>query len=289
MEVIAQKSYASALANSIRAALAGPNWTPWHWAITLAPCALIAVNSFFSTAFLAEQEGFRFLPAAEFFLRLVGFCAWAVAIRGGWAISQFVAQADFSKRAHVWMAHGLFSFFASIVIILLISPLFFAMQYPATWLDGLPAKVAYVWLEHVGLLLLGYFMAMGLFSALRQGQREAAQKPHPQPHRLEVAVDGVRRIVEQEKIVWIEAMGNYVTLHLDGESILMRSSLNDVESKLNPQTFYRSHRSAIVNVASVCSYERKKNGLYAISLSGGAAAPLSRQKLSTFRARTSIS
>ncbi len=50
---------------------------------------------------------------------------------------------------------------------------------------------------------------------------------------------------------WCEASGNYVTLHVGRESHLLRTTMNALEPKLDPDQFMRIHRSAIVNLDRV--------------------------------------
>jgi two-component system LytT family response regulator len=47
----------------------------------------------------------------------------------------------------------------------------------------------------------------------------------------------------------IKAAGMYVVLHTAGKEVPYRSSLTDIEAKLDPRHFIRIHRSAIVNLA----------------------------------------
>jgi two-component system LytT family response regulator len=55
-------------------------------------------------------------------------------------------------------------------------------------------------------------------------------------------------LIAVEDIDWVEAAGNYVTLHVAGESLRMRSTLSALEGRLDPGRFLRIHRSIIVNV-----------------------------------------
>lgn len=54
--------------------------------------------------------------------------------------------------------------------------------------------------------------------------------------------------VRTEDVDWLEASGNYVTVHVGRESYLVRETLNAMESRLDPQRFMRLHRSTIVNI-----------------------------------------
>uniref|UniRef100_UPI00352A70D4 LytR/AlgR family response regulator transcription factor n=1 Tax=Salmonella sp. M9-3 TaxID=3240318 RepID=UPI00352A70D4 len=49
--------------------------------------------------------------------------------------------------------------------------------------------------------------------------------------------------VKADDIEWIEADGDYATLHSGGKTYLVRESLNRLSQKLNPNQFMRIHRS----------------------------------------------
>jgi hypothetical protein len=57
--------------------------------------------------------------------------------------------------------------------------------------------------------------------------------------------------VRTDDIDWIEASGNYVRLHLKEQSYLFRETMNQMESRLDTQRFFRIHRSRIVNTERI--------------------------------------
>jgi two-component system, LytTR family, response regulator len=57
--------------------------------------------------------------------------------------------------------------------------------------------------------------------------------------------------VRLEDIHWINAEGNYLRLHLEKESYLLRATMASLESKLSPDSFMRIHRSTMVNLKCV--------------------------------------
>jgi two-component system LytT family response regulator len=61
--------------------------------------------------------------------------------------------------------------------------------------------------------------------------------------------------VKVSDIDWIEAAGNYVELHCDEKTYLMRETMNTLEHRLNPSHFLRIHRSTIVNLDKVKSIQ----------------------------------
>jgi len=83
-------------------------------------------------------------------------------------------------------------------------------------------------------------------------------------------------LVKTEEVDWIEAAGVYVTLHAGSKEHLYRASLTAVGDHLDPCRFVRIHRSAIVNIRSVASLERRSHGEFEVVLKTGARLMLSR-------------
>jgi two-component system, LytTR family, response regulator len=81
-------------------------------------------------------------------------------------------------------------------------------------------------------------------------------------------------LLRTSTIDWIEAKGNYVSLHRGKESSLARKSLSALEKELDPKVFVRVHRSAIVNIDRIREFQRMFNGEYRILLNGGTRLPL---------------
>ncbi len=82
--------------------------------------------------------------------------------------------------------------------------------------------------------------------------------------------------VRAEEIDWIEAAGNYVKLHVGPEAHLFRETMNALEARLNADTFYRVHRSHIVNIERVRELQPWFNGEYVVFLKDGTRLTLSR-------------
>ena len=63
------------------------------------------------------------------------------------------------------------------------------------------------------------------------------------PHRLDrfvVKSGGRVYFVRAEEIDWIESAGNYVKLHVGGETHLLRETMTAIEAQLDPEAFFRS-------------------------------------------------
>ena len=82
--------------------------------------------------------------------------------------------------------------------------------------------------------------------------------------------------VRTAEIDWIEAAGNYVKLHVGNDTHLFRETMNTLESQLPAETFYRIHRSHIVNIERVKELQPWFNGEYVVFLRNGTRLTLSR-------------
>jgi len=83
-------------------------------------------------------------------------------------------------------------------------------------------------------------------------------------------------LVRAEDVDAIEAQGNYVRLNLANSSHLLRDTLNNIESQINPRMFVRIHRRTIVNIDRVKEVQTWARGEYRVVLFTGAHYTLSR-------------
>lgn len=82
--------------------------------------------------------------------------------------------------------------------------------------------------------------------------------------------------VKQEDIEWIDAAGDYMCVHAEGETYIMRMTMKQLENELDPAMLQRVHRSTIVNVKRVREMQAHINGEYFLTLNGGHTVKLSR-------------
>ena len=91
-----------------------------------------------------------------------------------------------------------------------------------------------------------------------------------------VKSDGRVYLLRSADIQWFEAVGNYVRVHTEDDTYLMRSRLALFERQLDAAQFTRVHRSTIVNVDFVREFRATPNGDYAITLRDNTDLTLSR-------------
>jgi two-component system LytT family response regulator len=77
-------------------------------------------------------------------------------------------------------------------------------------------------------------------------------------------------------IDWIDAAGDYMCLHADGQTHVLRATMKELEEMLDPAVFQRVHRSTIVNLARVKSLRPHLNGECFLKLQSGQEVKLSR-------------
>lgn len=110
-----------------------------------------------------------------------------------------------------------------------------------------------------------------LVAMMKDLKREA-----PRSDRLVVKSGGRLFFLRSDEIDWIEAAGNYVRLHVGPQSHLLRETMNAIEARLDPERFFRIHRSRIVNVERIQEMQPWLNGEYSIVLKTGGRLTISR-------------
>jgi len=75
------------------------------------------------------------------------------------------------------------------------------------------------------------------------------------------AVRTGRRItyVFADEIDWLEAVGDYVGLHVGKNRPLIRATLDDLEGRLDPRKFVRIHRSSVVQLSRIREVQKLPN------------------------------
>jgi len=99
--------------------------------------------------------------------------------------------------------------------------------------------------------------------------------------------DGQRIVrVPPSDICWIDAAGDYLCIHTERETHVLRATMRELEQRLDPRRFPRIHRSVIVNAARVTALRPHLNGEYFLTLDTGHELKLSRSyrdRLALFR------
>ncbi len=105
---------------------------------------------------------------------------------------------------------------------------------------------------------------------------EEMRAPAASGDRVMVRDSGRVVFIDVEHIDWIEAEGNYVRIHTQSQSHLLRETMANLQLRVGAQRFFRIHRSRIVNVARIKELHLAAGGDYDVILENGVKLGLSR-------------
>lgn len=91
--------------------------------------------------------------------------------------------------------------------------------------------------------------------------------------------------ISVDEICLIEAADQYVYVYTNETKLLMRLSMDHLEQMLDPDVFFRSHRSFIIRIDQVISVEQYEPRNFLIHLKSGHQAKLSQPRKDEFHRR----
>jgi two-component system LytT family response regulator len=94
--------------------------------------------------------------------------------------------------------------------------------------------------------------------------------------RAVIKTRGKLQFIDYDEIYWIEAAANYIRVHTETESYLVRTTIGAVERRIDSRRFLRIHRSIIVNFRHVRELEPCNSNEYIVTLTNGKSLSLSR-------------
>jgi len=102
------------------------------------------------------------------------------------------------------------------------------------------------------------------------------RQERPWADRLLVRQGDRHVLVRTSALQWIEAEDNYVRLHVEGTSHLLRQTMSGILVRLDPAQFRRIHRSAIVNLDCIKEFQPWTGGDHLVIMRDGTRLTLSR-------------
>ena len=96
--------------------------------------------------------------------------------------------------------------------------------------------------------------------------------------RFMIKASGRVLFLKAEDVDWIAADDYYVKLHAGRKTHMLRETLSDLETRLDPEKFIRIHRSTIVNIERIKELHPHFNGEYLVILQDGTELKLSRSR-----------
>jgi len=98
-------------------------------------------------------------------------------------------------------------------------------------------------------------------------------KEEPEFPDIELKYDGILKVINTRRILFIEAVGNYIRIHLEGEKpLLVTQTMKYIMSLLPQQHFTRVHKSYIVKREAIAEIRKTE-----ISLANKTVLPIGRK------------
>jgi hypothetical protein len=124
------------------------------------------------------------------------------------------------------------------------------------------------------LVLLRLQGEAALLSAPDEGQ---PIEPVERPERFLVKKLGKEYLLPAAEVEWLEAWGNYVNLRVRGKDHPLRSTMAEIETRLDSTRFVRVHRSHIVNLDYLIEIDPQESGDAKARMKDGTNIPVSRR------------
>ena len=110
-------------------------------------------------------------------------------------------------------------------------------------------------------------------------EKRSSDQEQPRParrflQRLAVEANEEIVLVRVDDIRWMQSSGNHIRLHLGKTSYLIRQSMKNLQTMLDPNRLLRVHRNAIVNLDHVEEFHLPPNGNMFVKLNDGLCLPL---------------
>ena len=97
--------------------------------------------------------------------------------------------------------------------------------------------------------------------------------------RIPVEMRGKVRVVPAQEVDFIIADGPYAELYSGDRKYVIRESMQNLEDKLDPEMFIRTHRSVIVRVDLIETLHKGAGGDYEVQLKSGRRLRVSRSRI----------
>jgi two-component system, LytTR family, response regulator len=124
-----------------------------------------------------------------------------------------------------------------------------------------------------------------ILAIYKESLNTLSEQAHQEKIRIEkitVAEQFGFRMVEVADIMYLQADSNYTIIHLSGlNKIVATRTLSDFEKLLDPPTFFRIHKSTIINMNFLRAYSSYEGNF--AELNDGTQLTISRRKLNEFR------
>lgn len=250
----------------------GSEWTTRQWMTALAP-GIFAAFFFAGRAEFAPLSSSGLSGWVHLVFGLVLFSLWAPITWGAWHLHRHTLEQN-RNALTILCVHTAFGTVLASMVLFLVSCAAVQMN-PHVPFEQVWRVFEYKWLSFFPFLILLYGATVHAFHG-RQRMRSTT------PVETQVAPivfwwNGQQLLVPPKTIRWVEAQGDYVTLHTDNNQYTLKITLNTLEKRLKPAGFTRTRRNALVNIQHIDAILPAGRSTYKLKLNNGDLAPLARR------------
>jgi two-component system LytT family response regulator len=131
-------------------------------------------------------------------------------------------------------------------------------------------------------------MTQRLVTLLQATPPPAPVAAHQYLDRISVELRGQVRVVPVDRIDYITASGPYAELHVQDRVFAVRERMQTLAEQLDPDVFFRIHRSAIVRLDRIDTLLRSSGGDYGVRLKNGVELSVSRTRREELEAKMGV-
>lgn len=109
-----------------------------------------------------------------------------------------------------------------------------------------------------------------------EGEAARAASPVGADRKIAIRDRDAVRLIREDSIAWVDAAGDYMCVHAEGETHIMRSTMKSLLEMLDDSRFKRVHRSTIVNLQFIETAKLLPKGEFMLHLENGERIKVSR-------------
>ncbi len=119
-------------------------------------------------------------------------------------------------------------------------------------------------------------------STVRKPTNDVPLSPDPE-RRITIRDRDSIKLIKIDSIAWVDAAGDYMCVHAEGETHIMRCTMTQLLEELDDDVFKRVHRSTIVNLNCIEEVIPHTKGEYFLQISHGERIKVSRNYRDTIK------
>lgn len=256
----------------------------WHQGIAGKTMAAILLTMLFATIHFSQKYGWSQATGRELSLKdtLLIYLGYELLAVLSVLIFWFHNRLPIDKPA---ICKGISGHMAGMVLFASLHSLLFSLAYylinPAWQAYSFWLLLKDVALNYFNTGLIFYLMAV-LFAELYNSflRKEAPANPSPPIGQatLRVKDQSKTHIFQLTDIAYFTSADNYVKVHCGEQTVLMRESMTSLEKRLDPETFLRVHRTALINKNFISQIVRTGSGEMNLVMKDETVLPISRRR-----------